>query len=195
MMTRYAAFLRGINLGKRRIKMDRLARLFEELEFANIATFIASGNVIFDAEADEKDLAAAIESHLLQRLGYEVDTFIRSMEELQGIARGHVFEDVDGSGWSLYVIFLKDSAGADVTDVIRNLQTEEDLFEVRGREIYWLRNGRMSDSPISTSDFARALGGSSSTMRTMNTVVRILDKYGEDGGRSGRRRPDDGQTA
>lgn len=182
MMTQYTAFLRGINLGKRRIKMTRLAELFEELEFANVATFIASGNVIFDAEADETDAAATIESHLLQRLGYEVDTFVRSMEELQGIARRNVFADVDGSGWTLYVIFLKDGAGSGAAGAIRNLQTGEDLFEIHNREIYWLRNGRMSDSAISTSDFARALGGASSTMRNMNTVVRILDKYGEGGG-------------
>ncbi len=46
-MFHYLAFLRGINLGKRRIEMARLRTLFVELKFADVATFIASGNVIF----------------------------------------------------------------------------------------------------------------------------------------------------
>src|SRR5664279_4431764 len=44
----YVAFLRGINLGNRRVKMADLARLFEEMEFGAVSTFIASGNVLFE---------------------------------------------------------------------------------------------------------------------------------------------------
>ena len=49
-MPRYVAFLRGINLGKRRPPMSELKRLFEELGFTNVATFIASGNVLFETK-------------------------------------------------------------------------------------------------------------------------------------------------
>ncbi|NIP60050.1 MAG: DUF1697 domain-containing protein, partial [Gemmatimonadetes bacterium] len=46
-MSRHVAFLRGINLGDRRVKMDRLRRHFEAMDLGDVATFIASGNVIF----------------------------------------------------------------------------------------------------------------------------------------------------
>ena len=60
-MQHYVAFLRGINLGHRRIKMDRLRQLFEEMKFTGVATFIASGNVIFSSPArDGRKLAAQI---------------------------------------------------------------------------------------------------------------------------------------
>ena len=49
-MTRHIAFLRAINITGRTIKMDRLRALFAELGLANVATFIASGNVLFDAD-------------------------------------------------------------------------------------------------------------------------------------------------
>ena len=177
-MTRYIAFLRGINLGTRRIKMDRLAELFEELDFANVATFIASGNVIFDAAHDEDDAARAIEIHLREQLGYEVDTFVRSMDELKRIARREVFAEADASGWGLYVIFLREAPPAEVHDGLRRLQTDDDLFEIQEREVYWLRNGRLSDSSITNAEFSRALGPGSSSMRNMNTVERIIDKFG-----------------
>lgn len=178
-MTRYVAFLRGINLGKRRLKMNRLAELFEELGFEDVATFIASGNVIFDSAADEQEVANAIEAHLRERLGYEVDTFVRSIDTLQEIAGRDVFSELDDAGWGLYVIFLSEAPGPHAADAIRNLQTVDDRFEIREREIYWLRNGRLSDADISTADFTRALEGLSSSMRNMNTVKRIIDKFGD----------------
>ena len=47
-MTKYVAFLRGINVGRhKRIKMADLKRAFEAAGFHNVATYIASGNVIF----------------------------------------------------------------------------------------------------------------------------------------------------
>ena len=48
-MARYIAFMRGINVGGHQVKMDDLRKWFEALEFDNVATFIASGNVIFEA--------------------------------------------------------------------------------------------------------------------------------------------------
>jgi hypothetical protein len=51
-VTRYVVFLRAINVGGRRIKMDHLRRLFEALGFFNVKTFTASGNVIFDSPAE-----------------------------------------------------------------------------------------------------------------------------------------------
>ena len=74
-MLQYIAFLRAINVGGHIVKMDELRRLFTELGFANVATLIASGNVIFqtDAAGDGRDLEWRIERHLQQALGYDVD--------------------------------------------------------------------------------------------------------------------------
>src|SRR5258707_14040108 len=71
-MHHYIAFLRGINLGNRRIKMDQLRALFEEMKFSDVATFIASGNVIFSSKiSDAKKIEKQIETHLLQSLKYD----------------------------------------------------------------------------------------------------------------------------
>ena len=49
--SRYVAFLRGMNLGNRRIKNDELRRCFEVLDLTDVACFRASGNVIFTSRA------------------------------------------------------------------------------------------------------------------------------------------------
>jgi uncharacterized protein (DUF1697 family) len=45
---KYVAFLRAVNVGGRIVKMERLRKIFEELKFKNVKTFIQSGNVIFE---------------------------------------------------------------------------------------------------------------------------------------------------
>ena len=55
-MHHHIAFLRGINLGKRRIKMEQLRECFEALKFAGVETFIASGNVVFSSKAADTSL-------------------------------------------------------------------------------------------------------------------------------------------
>src|SRR5580658_2019879 len=86
-MARYVAFLKAINVGGHVVKMEQLRQLFSALKFSNVETFIASGNVIFETKStpDEK-LEQKIEKHLEKALGYEVATFVRSIEEIQAIS-------------------------------------------------------------------------------------------------------------
>jgi len=89
---RYVAFLRGINLGKRRMPMSRLMALFQELGFDCVETFIASGNVLFSARAAEiSQLEARIARHLEGSLGYPVDTFVRTTDEVARVGRPKYF--------------------------------------------------------------------------------------------------------
>ncbi|MDO8754830.1 MAG: DUF1697 domain-containing protein, partial [Anaerolineales bacterium] len=82
-MSKHIAFLRAINVGGHNVKMGHLRQLIESLGFSNVETFIASGNVIFEATAgNTKNLKKKIETCLHEALGYEVATFIRTDAEL-----------------------------------------------------------------------------------------------------------------
>ena len=74
-MSRTVAFLRGINLGRRTIKMDALRKTFESAGYKNVKTILASGNVVFETNAtDAKKLRADIEVTLSDK-GYGSRTF------------------------------------------------------------------------------------------------------------------------
>jgi uncharacterized protein (DUF1697 family) len=120
-MPKFVAFLRAINVGNHTVKMDQLGSLFEELGFANVETFIASGNVIFDSKATNiKSLERKIDKHLEKSLGYEVTTFIRSVAEIAEIARYEPFarEELNGDGNTLFVCFV---AAAPTREVAKKL--------------------------------------------------------------------------
>lgn len=102
MNERYVAFLRGINLGKRRASKEQLAAIFGGLGFENVKTLIASGNVVFDVpEAGdapmtaESTLTTAIQDGLQAGLGFKVDTMLRSMAEVEALLDSDPFAGVE----------------------------------------------------------------------------------------------------
>ena len=105
----YVAFLRGVNVGgKKPIKMKQLADVLSAAGFRNVRTFIASGNVIFDASAkDPARMARKLEKHLLNAFGCEITVIIRTVDELRAIIKLNPFKKPKPSADEmLFVTFL-----------------------------------------------------------------------------------------
>jgi uncharacterized protein (DUF1697 family) len=178
-MPRYIAFLRAINVGGHNVKMTQLRALFEELEYANVETFIASGNVIFDSPAtNARQLEQQIEPHLQQALGYAVATFIRSAAELAAVAAYQPFAPAElaAESSSMYVAFLQAVPSDAAAQKLLALRNETDDFHILDREFYWLRRMRMSDSPFSGALFEKTIG-LPATLRNVTTVRKLAAKY------------------
>lgn len=173
------AFLRGINVGGRRLKMDRLREVFEAMGFVGARTFIASGNVVFDAATDDMGaLENSIEEGLRDALGWEVDTFVRSDEELSAIDRLDPFQDVERTPEDrIHVLFLRTRPRDDAAERIRALLPEDDELEIVDREVYWLRRGPLSVASLATFDRLREAAGTPGTMRNLNTVQRLTAQF------------------
>ncbi len=177
-MTRIA-FLRGMNVGGHRITMDRLRALFEELGFAGVVTFLASGNVAFEArDGGAEEIEGRIEAHLRQALGYEVETFVRSPAELADVVSAPLFspEDVEAPGHSVQVGFMRAGVAADDAARVASFSTERDLLRIRERELFWLCRGRMSDTTVDWKALGKAVP-LRYTVRNLNTVRRIAAKH------------------
>jgi len=176
--SRFAAFLRGMNLGGRRITNDQLAQVVSDLDVRNVGTFLASGNVVFDTDqSDPTALETLLEATLKSGLGYEVDTFVRPCADLPGIAATAYELTPEGDRWKAHVIFLKAALPRAEARALEDLGGPDDQFHLRGREIYWLRNGGLSDCEISDRDLRVAMAHATTTMRTVNTVSRFAAKF------------------
>lgn len=177
-MDRYVAFLRGMNLGGRRIKNEELRAEFEALGFAEVDCFRASGNVVFATEeADEARLKKTIEAGLGEALGYEVPVFLRSAGELRAVAAHAPFDAkaLKASKGKLQVAFLGEQPKTVVHKEALALATDEDRLAIEGRELYWLPSGGISESNLDLKVLGIALGPW--TMRTKGTVDQIAAKY------------------
>jgi uncharacterized protein (DUF1697 family) len=177
-MGSYVAFLRGMNLGGRRIKNEELRAEFETLGLSEVGCFRASGNVVFSAdEKSEAKLTKQIEAGLGEALGYEVPVFLRSAAELRAVAAKEPFDAkaLKGSKGKLQVTFLKQGPKAAARKRALTLASDDDRLAIEGRELYWLPKGGLSDSELDLKEFAAILG--QNTVRTMGTVEQIAAKY------------------
>ena len=176
-MERYVAFLRGMNLGGRRIKNDELKQEFEELGLGEVSCFRASGNVIFAAEdKGEEKLKQSIEVGLGQSLGYKVPVFLRSAAELAVVSAHESFNaaQIKASKGKLQVAFLPASPNAKARKQALALASDEDRLAIEGRELYWLPSGGISESDLDLKAIESAVGPW--TMRTKGTVDQIAAK-------------------
>jgi uncharacterized protein (DUF1697 family) len=178
---RLIAFLRAVNVGGNRlVKMDRLRTLFEDGGFSSVETFIASGNVVFDARGKPNaSLEQSIETMLQDALGFEVATFVRTAAELCAVAEHQPFTAAAVKrSMALNVAFLRKMPDARSVKAVMGLKTAIDDFHVRGRELYWLSRARQGESKLSNVVFEKTLG-QPATMRGISTIRKMADKFGD----------------
>jgi len=139
--------------------MEVLRQLFESMGFSKVATFIASGNVIFVTSTQSiSRLVKRIEKRLEEALGYEVAAFIRTEAELAEIANYKPFpQSKFDTAAGFNIIFLADTVDENSKEKVMALRTDTDEFHVHGREIYWLRRQRQSGSTFSTVPLEKTL--------------------------------------
>jgi uncharacterized protein (DUF1697 family) len=158
--------------------MTRLRREFEFLGFSGVETFIASGNVVFEARArNEERLQLKIERHLREALGYEVTTFIRSTAELRQVAKHRPFPSSEsGQGHSILVAFLSSPPDRAAAKNLIACRSESDDFHIHNREVYWLCRTRLSNSTFSGARLEKIVARRA-TMRNLTTIKRLAAKY------------------
>jgi uncharacterized protein (DUF1697 family) len=158
--------------------MDRLRELFESIGYSGVETFIASGNVVFKARSSNTGAhERKIENTLREALGYEVATFVRTLQELADIASHQPFlPSAVESAATFGIAFTTTRLDEESTRELMALRSEIDDFHVREREIYWLSRSRQGESTISNAVFERIVGRPA-TLRGANTVKRMAAKY------------------
>ena len=176
---RYVAFLRGINLGNRRIKGPELVAHFEAIGLEDVATFRASGNVVFvdPGTESESKLQRRVEEELDERLGYDVAVFLRSAKEVAAIAARDPFEAkaIEASKGKPQVVLLGRKPSAEAKKAGLALAPKGDLMVVEGRELHWLPTVGLSETELDTKALDRAFG--KGTTRTAGTIEQIAAKY------------------
>jgi uncharacterized protein (DUF1697 family) len=175
---RYVAFLRAINVGGHTVRMEALRRQFESMGAANVETFIASGNVIFDmARRNAAALEREIEDHLRTVLGFPVATFLRTIPEVAAVAAHAPFPEAEfTAGATMYVAFLKEEPGDAARAAVAALRNPVDDLAVHKRELYWLRRNHVGESMLTPARFDRARLGDATT-RNVTTVRKLAAKY------------------
>lgn len=166
------AFLRAVNLGKRRVKMARAVEVLEGLGYENVWSYINSGNLVFDGSGPRGELEATIGEALEAEFGFEVTTFVRTVTEVRKILAVEPFTMVDGDTY--FITFLQAPPKAAAVKELEALSNDFDTLLVQGRDVHWLMHGLSSDSPLKSRQWK--VVGEFSTSRNTTMLRRLMAK-------------------
>ena len=169
-MTRYAAMLRGINLGSRnRVAMPALRELFEAMGFSDIATYVQSGNVVFTSSTRPEPVTIA--ERIAKDLGVQSPVLIRSATQLAKLVKGNPFT---GDTGALHVTLLEEKPKAVDVKAIDAERYAPDEFKVVGKDVYLRCPKGYGVSKLSNALFEKKLG-TVATTRNWNTITNLRD--------------------
>ena len=178
-MKRYIAFLRGINVsGKNKISMSELKSRFIELGYADVVTYLNSGNVLFSVcESDEILLADTIRAMIEKRFGLEIPVIVISQEALKDLLKkAPPWWGTGDKGRYDNLIFAIPTATADViaekignpTEHLEQVSLcENTIFWSFDREEYAKANWWRKTASAGIAEYI--------TIRTVNTLRKILE--------------------
>lgn len=172
-MTTRVALLRGINLaGHNKVAMADLRQLATQLGLEDPATYVQSGNLVFETELDEDGTVAALEEALEDRFGFQIPVICRSAEEFDGVATAHPFSDLGLDDRLLQVGFLDREPAEAAEDLIDIGQHAPDRLLGDGREVYLAYPNGSARSKLDHALLERKLGASV-TLRNWRTVSKL----------------------
>lgn len=172
----HVALMRGINVGgKNKLPMKELRALFEELGCGSVASYIQSGNVVFEAGIElAEQLPAILPSHIEARFGLRVPVVIRSAQALREAAERNPFLSEGCDTQHLHVGFLASRPDAKAVASLDASRSDIDRFEVLGEEVHLHVPGGMARTKLTTDYFDRRLG-TPMTVRNWRTVQKLIE--------------------
>ena len=172
-MTKYAAFLRGVNVGGVNLKMADVAAALTDAGFDNVRTILASGNVLLESPAKAAAVRKKAEATLRDRFGYDAWVLVYDVDTVRAVVAAYPFErEVDG--YQSYVTFVADKA---VLDELARLGEDAGADEKISRGagvVYWqVPKGSTLDSTIGKT-MGKPRYKSSTTTRNLRTLEKVL---------------------
>jgi uncharacterized protein (DUF1697 family) len=176
-MTRFVAFLRGINVGGRNVKKEVLQEVVTSLGFQNVSTYKQSGNVVFEVEyANPEETTAKIEAKLQNSLGYAVPVFLRTLPELKKIIDAEPFKNQNKEGSSFLVTFLTNTPTIHLPPLPLTIpKSTAQIISVKDREVFSVTHGG-GEGGLPNPYLEKTLN-TKATTRNMNIVMEIFQKY------------------
>ncbi|MCA4724594.1 DUF1697 domain-containing protein [Mycolicibacterium fortuitum] len=170
-MSRYIAFLRGVNVGGVNLKMAEVAKAMEAAGFTEVRTILASGNVLLDSTSKAAKVRSTAEKALRDAFGYEAWVLVYDLPTLQKISQAYPFEREVPDHHS-YVTFVSDD---ELLDELAALPPGPDEKVQRGDGVlYWqVPRAATLDSAIGKT-MGKKRYKSSTTTRNLRTLDKVL---------------------
>jgi len=169
-MTKYVAFLRGVNVGGRIVKMADLKACFEKAGFKEVKTYLQSGNVAFESDKSEPALKTQIEELLTKTFSYPAKVQVISMDNLKKIVQANPFNGAS-KNYHQYVIFFENGLEKDFAAEATDPANEE--IKAGQGVVYWKVERGQTLKNTRGKLLSKAKYKDFNTTRNINTLQKI----------------------
>jgi uncharacterized protein (DUF1697 family) len=172
-MTKFAAFLRGVNVGGVNLKMAEVAQALTDAGFTNVRTILASGNVLLESSSGVAAVRKKAEATLRQRFGYDAWVLAYDIDTVRSVYDAYPFErEVDG--YQSYITFVTDEAVLNELTALADITGPDEKISHGDGVVYWqVPKGSTLDSTIGKT-MGKPRYKSSTTTRNLRTLAKVL---------------------
>jgi uncharacterized protein (DUF1697 family) len=174
-VARFVAFLRAVNVGKRRVAMGTARGVLEELGFDQVASYANSGNLLFSAGGSASGHEAAIRAALEDVFGFEITTFVRTGRKVKTLATEKPF-GVIAAGHTHFALLPLTRLTAIERKGVEALSNDHDEVVVRGRDVHWLIRSKSTETTLGPRQWSQALPDNATTARNITMLERLSEK-------------------
>jgi uncharacterized protein (DUF1697 family) len=173
MMTKYAVFLRGVNVGGVNLKMAEVATALTDAGFSAVRTILASGNVLLESSAKAAAVRKKTETTLRESFGYDAWVLAYDVDAVRTIVDAYPFEP-EVEGYQSYVTFVADTAVLDELAALGEQAGADEKISRGDGVVYWqVPKGSTLDSTIGKT-MGKPRYKSSTTTRNLRTLAKLL---------------------
>lgn len=174
-MTRMVALLRAVNVGGRKLPMADFRTQVATLGWENVATYIQSGNLVFDAPCSPAEAEAAIEALIRKHHGYDAPAIVRTRAQWAHYPDSNPFPDVarDTPGY-LLMLLSKQPPKADAAGVVEARGTMGERAKLVG-DALWIHFPQGSGTSKLTPALLDKAIGSTMTSRNYRTICTLRE--------------------
>lgn len=151
--------------------MVDLRQVYVDLGYSDAATYIATGNVIFDSP--DSPNVPLLESAFRTAFGFTAEVFLRDADEIRSLIDRIPWQDTAGV---VEVSFLESDADPEAARVLEETAVEPEALLVSGSEVLFLREGGGLPTTHKESTSTRILG-MRMTRRGLATVRKINERF------------------
>jgi uncharacterized protein (DUF1697 family) len=183
-MPTYIAMLRGINVvGRKIVKMDQLRSSFKSLGFRNVTTYVASGNVIFQAaKQSPARMSAKIGEKVRREFGFPISIFLITPQQLEKVIMRNPFsknKQIDVS--KLHVTFLSERPATNMHKALESIAAGPDRFHCADHAVYLYCPDGYGRTKFGNNTLEKklAVGATTRNWKTVTTLLKMASELQE----------------
>jgi uncharacterized protein (DUF1697 family) len=174
-VTSYVAFLRAVNVGRRRVAMATARDVLTGLGLDEVSSYVNSGNLLFHASGKAADHEARIRSALEAEFGFELTTFVRTATQVRALVDAHPFGEL-AAGHTHFALLPRTALTAREKRAVEAMSNDHDEVVVLGRDVHWLIRSKSTDTTLGPKQWLAALPDNPTTARNLTMLTKLAER-------------------